>query len=296
MKSLFSLIFLLVNINAFSQLDDNKKALLYFTEAERLFNQNDFKQAIEYVEKTEQVLGSSNARTLNLKVKAYYNNGEFKKAESSLNLFINEHQNNASEEIKSETLSYFVRIEKAVEEKQNEIDRLKRIKDEKEEKKRKEKEYENKMHNIINNYGKEDDRYSSFAKKVTTTEFIFTESDKEIYALKIYMTSKTSGNKYIYHIGWSCVGNYYKTFDDNKYKISIEQSSISMIEGGNASKGVLVRIYRKLPSETKYLFLENSKVKTWDIVFFTEKRRDEFYDAMSYFIKKYGTVPKYNNR
>ncbi|QMU64233.1 MAG: hypothetical protein GKR88_14845 [Flavobacteriaceae bacterium] len=124
MRAFLILLLSLISFNSYSQLDENTKAKLYFVEAEKQFNQNNYTQAIEYVEKAERELGAPNARTLNLKIKAFYNDGKFKKAEIALNLFINEHQKNATKKIKNETLSYFVRIEKSVEEQNKEAIRL----------------------------------------------------------------------------------------------------------------------------------------------------------------------------
>ena len=60
------------SIAASAQFDGNTKAKLYFQEAQRLFNQNQFGEAMEYLEKAENKLGATNGRILNLKIKSCF--------------------------------------------------------------------------------------------------------------------------------------------------------------------------------------------------------------------------------
>lgn len=121
MKRFFSVVFLMI-ISAnflFSQVDNNLRAKLYFQEAQKLFNQNEFSASLDYLTKAEKVLQATNGRILNLKIKILYNTGKFIEAENALNLFISYYGNAVSEELKNETLSYFIRIEKAAKAQRN---------------------------------------------------------------------------------------------------------------------------------------------------------------------------------
>lgn len=114
MRALFLILFLSVTTIGYAQLNKNTRAKLYFAEAERHIKKNDYKTAIKYAEKAEQIMGTASPETLGLKVKAYFNEKDYVKAQQALELFINEYQNNASEGLKNETLSYFVRIDEAI--------------------------------------------------------------------------------------------------------------------------------------------------------------------------------------
>ena len=121
MKRFFSVIFLMI-ISAnvlFCQVDNNLRAKLYFQEAQKLFNQNEFKASLDYLTKAEKTLQATNGRILNLKIKILYNTGKFIEAENALNLFISYYGNAVSEELKNETLGYFIRIEKAAKAQRN---------------------------------------------------------------------------------------------------------------------------------------------------------------------------------
>lgn len=98
-----------------AQISSNKKAKLYFTEAEKRFGQNDFETALEYINKTQATLGTTNGRILNLKVKTLYNLGQFHEANRALNKF-EKYSNQVTESLKNDTYSYLVRIERAIEE------------------------------------------------------------------------------------------------------------------------------------------------------------------------------------
>ncbi len=120
MRALFLLVFLSVTTIGYAQLNKNTRAKLYFAEAERHLKKNDYKTAIKYTEKAEQIMGTPSPETLSLKVKVYFNEKKYVKAQQALDLFINEHQSNASEGLKSETLAYFVRIDEAINKEQGE--------------------------------------------------------------------------------------------------------------------------------------------------------------------------------
>jgi hypothetical protein len=101
-------------------IDPNQKAKLYFTEAERRFNQNEYKTALEYIVKAENELGETNGRILNLKIKVLYNDGQFEQAQKALALFINDYANTVTPDMKAETETYFLKLERYFEMKQEE--------------------------------------------------------------------------------------------------------------------------------------------------------------------------------
>ncbi|MBN2615386.1 MAG: hypothetical protein JXR71_06795 [Bacteroidales bacterium] len=98
---------------ATGQVSGDYKAKIYFNEAQKLFNQNDYKEALNYLVKAEQSLQGTNGLILSLKVKILYNTSRFIEAENALNLFINEYSNQVTDQVRSSTLDYFIRIEKA---------------------------------------------------------------------------------------------------------------------------------------------------------------------------------------
>ncbi|WGH75353.1 WG repeat-containing protein [Tenacibaculum tangerinum] len=120
MKNSVFIIFLLITTNVFTQIniDSNSKAKLYFIEAERNFNQNNFKEASKYIEKTEAALGDTNGRILNLKVKNLYNLGKFEAASEALELFMNVYASSVTAELKADTESYFIKLERYFENKE----------------------------------------------------------------------------------------------------------------------------------------------------------------------------------
>lgn len=116
MKKLKLLLFVTIQfcfLISFAQLSDGDRAMLYFTEAEKSFNQNEFSDALEHINKAETTLGNTNGRLLNLKIKTYYNLGKFYSAERAFNDFSKNYANSVTEELKQDTYSYFLRIEKA---------------------------------------------------------------------------------------------------------------------------------------------------------------------------------------
>ena len=120
-KYLLLSVILFFAFNGFAQIEGNTKAKLYFQEAQKLFNQNDYKDALNYIAKTETTLGSTNGRILNLKIKTLYNMGKFIEAEKALSLFSKSFENDVTEEMKNDTYAYFVRIEKAASAQKNKI-------------------------------------------------------------------------------------------------------------------------------------------------------------------------------
>lgn len=135
MKTVFKLLIITMLFPftmVFGQLDSNVKAKLYFQEAQKYFNQNEFDDTITYLKKAEEVLGMTNSRILNLQIKALYNSGKFKDAQAAMNLYVESYVDSSSDDLKEETFGYFVRIEDAVEAQVIEQDRIALAKAEKE--------------------------------------------------------------------------------------------------------------------------------------------------------------------
>lgn len=125
---LLNLIILFIGVSSYAQMESNQKAKLYFQEAQKWFNQNEYDDAMNYIFKAEQTLGGTNGRILNLKIKTLYNQGKFIEAEDALMLFSGAYENSVTEELKNDTYSYFVRIDKAssaIKEKLAEEERIK---------------------------------------------------------------------------------------------------------------------------------------------------------------------------
>lgn len=115
------LIVLFTSFNAFAQLDSNTKAKLYFTEAEKLYNQGDFDESFKYLKKTDEALnGKKVARTLALLIKLHYAGGSFIYAKKMIDIYTSEYMESASKELNDEILALYINIEEGAEkQKQN---------------------------------------------------------------------------------------------------------------------------------------------------------------------------------
>lgn len=115
-KKSILLILLLVSSNfIFGQLDSNTKAKLYFTEAEKLYNQGDFTSSAKYITKAENTLGTTVARILALKIKVYYAKGDFVKAKKLIDNYTANYMDSASEDLNNSVLALYINIEEAAE-------------------------------------------------------------------------------------------------------------------------------------------------------------------------------------
>ncbi len=103
---------LFCSASLFSQSTDDR-AKAYYTEASNAYKNGKYSSAIEFLDKTEEILGKTNARILNLKVKASYANGDYERAKKNLDLF-SKHSSNATQELKDETYAYIVKVEMAI--------------------------------------------------------------------------------------------------------------------------------------------------------------------------------------
>ncbi len=132
-RIIFLILFLIVSITLFSQ-STGERAKAYYTEASNAYKNGKYSSAIEYLDKTEEILGKTNARILSLKVKAYYNDEDYQKAKENLDLFSN-YSSKATQELKDETYAYIVKVEEEMkaEEARKERERLAEIEKKKQE-------------------------------------------------------------------------------------------------------------------------------------------------------------------
>lgn len=98
-----------------AQLDSNVKAKLYYTEAEKLYNQGDFDSSLKYIFKAEESLGRTVARVLALKIKVYYASGEFLLAKQMIDDYAANYMESASEDLNNSVLELYINIEEAAE-------------------------------------------------------------------------------------------------------------------------------------------------------------------------------------
>lgn len=91
----------------------NDQAKAYYIEAEKNYGLENYQSALNNLSKVEEILGSTNARVIALKVKSYFEMGDFNNAKKNLNKFSNY---SSSEALKNEILSYIVKIETKLEE------------------------------------------------------------------------------------------------------------------------------------------------------------------------------------
>lgn len=87
--------------------DDKAKA--YYQEALKAFENRNYQQTIDYCKQVTDVLTTTNARIELLRIKSYYELGEYDKAKASIKTFTNLQ---ASAELKNEALEYLVKVER----------------------------------------------------------------------------------------------------------------------------------------------------------------------------------------
>jgi outer membrane protein assembly factor BamD (BamD/ComL family) len=89
MKTLKLLILfcLVANYFCLSAQSNEDKAKAYYFEAKDQYDAGKFIDCIASLDKVEDLLGSTNPKVLNLKIKAYYDKGDYEKAKSALNKF-----------------------------------------------------------------------------------------------------------------------------------------------------------------------------------------------------------------
>lgn len=114
-RIILGFIFIAFAFNAHAQLDNNMKAKLYFTEAQKLYEQGDFTNSMKYIEKAETTLGTTVARILALKIKVQYNLGSFISAKKLIDEYTAEYMQSATQELNDEVLALYINIEEAAE-------------------------------------------------------------------------------------------------------------------------------------------------------------------------------------
>lgn len=130
MKKTITLIALFFFTITFYPQSTQDKAKAYYFEAVNAYNEASYSKAIQRLNETEKLLGSTNAIILNLKIKAYYELKDYKNAKLSLDKFSKE--KGAEDDLKKETFSYIIKIEDGLQEEENEhLKELKRIGDNK---------------------------------------------------------------------------------------------------------------------------------------------------------------------
>ena len=104
-------IFLLLSIHAtvWAQ-SDNDRAKAYYYEAATEYEKTNYRTCLEYCDRVEEILGTSNARVEVLRIKAYFELGEMAEAQKSMNRLSTFP---ADEALTSEVLPLIVRIEEA---------------------------------------------------------------------------------------------------------------------------------------------------------------------------------------
>lgn len=105
--------FLLLSMNSTAQVDKNDRAIVYYKEAQKMYQQKKYDEALGYLKDAESTLGSTNGRIMNLKIKAFYYKGDYIRAESAFNKFARVYATTVTPELKEDTYSYMIRIEKA---------------------------------------------------------------------------------------------------------------------------------------------------------------------------------------
>lgn len=134
MKNIITILTLtIVSIINISAQNKNDTAKAYYIEAEKNYGLKKYQSALENLNKVEEVLGNTNARVLALKVKSFYNIGEFTNAKKMLSQFSNY---NASEALKNEVLAYIIKIDNKLEKQKEKEKKLRVAKIRAEEKKK----------------------------------------------------------------------------------------------------------------------------------------------------------------
>lgn len=103
----FILFFVFTMVQA-QTVDDKAKA--YYQEAQKAFESRNYKQVIDYCKQVTDVLKTTNARIELLRIKSYFELGEYDKVKATIKTFTNLQ---ASADLKNEALEYLVKLEKA---------------------------------------------------------------------------------------------------------------------------------------------------------------------------------------
>lgn len=109
-KLLYTFIVMLFTVIMAKAQTADDKAKAYYQEAQKAFENRNYQQTIDYCKQVTDLLKTTNARIELLRVKSYYELGEYDKTKASIKTFTNLE---ASVELKSEALEYLVKVEKA---------------------------------------------------------------------------------------------------------------------------------------------------------------------------------------
>lgn len=110
MKKILHIFILLFAFTMAQAQTTDDKAKAYYQEAQKAFESRNYKQTIDYCKQVTDLLKTTNARIELLRVKSYYELGEYDKVKASIKTFTNLQ---ASAELKNEALEYLVKVEKA---------------------------------------------------------------------------------------------------------------------------------------------------------------------------------------
>ena len=128
---LLLLTMLMLSHQSYGQTSKNNQAKAYFFAAQEAFSNKQYDDALKAVDKVESLLGKSNALLSALKVKTYYQQRNFIKAKSEIEVFFGFKANDA---LAREVSSYLIKIDNGIEEQKRkelaENERLARVKGE----------------------------------------------------------------------------------------------------------------------------------------------------------------------
>jgi tetratricopeptide (TPR) repeat protein len=112
-KTLITTLVLLLTINVLFAQNNDAKARAYFNEAQTAYNDGSYNTAISNLNSVEELLGNTNPVILNLKVKSYFALKDYDKAKQCLDEF-SQRSAKADKGLVTETLSYYVKIDKGI--------------------------------------------------------------------------------------------------------------------------------------------------------------------------------------
>ena len=143
-----------------------------------------------------------------------------------------------------------------------------------------EEEEEKRMSKTINDYGKNDERYTQLQNTIKTTYFEYSKKDlNKPIELTIETVNKDTGISINYGIQWDRVAGYFKSEKDNKFYIVI-------IFDASGSNAFVSKYELKNDEDESFWYGSWVDCRDWELTFFSKKRRDEFYSAMKYFLDK----------
>ncbi len=116
LKVILPVLFIFNIVVTYAQ-NEQEKADAYFVEAESEYNNGKYLKTLSLLEKSENTLGETNARILNLKVKTFYAIGNYEDAKLAISKF---DKYVSSEELRKATYSYLTKIENYYKKKEEE--------------------------------------------------------------------------------------------------------------------------------------------------------------------------------